>query len=127
MNDGYYVTFIIWKDYNCIKWYSYDFNSLSKSSSSYSLSNAFYVYAITPTVISSRVSSVQTDIWGAAMNIGNALATNSVTSPLGWTVIASQNSNVYHYGYFCAQDYAKTFNAGSPPTPWEIVFIIQTR
>jgi hypothetical protein len=28
MDDGYYVTFIIWKDYNCITWSTIDSNSL---------------------------------------------------------------------------------------------------
>jgi hypothetical protein len=29
MDDGYYVSFIIWKDYNCKGWTSINFNTIS--------------------------------------------------------------------------------------------------
>ena len=37
--SGSYYSFIIWKDYNCVKWFTYD-DSKSPSQSSYSLNDA---------------------------------------------------------------------------------------
>lgn len=128
MNDGYYFSFIIWKDYNCIKWYSFDWNNSNRKFYSYDASvGGFYQSTLSPKITSLSASSLQSDVWGAAKNLGQGLATNSGTSSYGWTVIGCQNSATYYYGYFCAKEFALLTTFGFSPTLWGTGMLLQTR
>jgi hypothetical protein len=61
MDDGYYVTFIIWKDYNCVGWITHNDN-IDGQSTFNSTTTALIQTAITN--FAPQVN--QDDIWGIA-------------------------------------------------------------
>ena len=64
MDDNYYVTFIIWKDYNCVKWYTSSF--FLGATNTYSGTPAASTLFQATTAFASSSSPQQTDIWKTA-------------------------------------------------------------
>ena len=99
---GKYVTFIIWKDYNCVKWSSY--NAVS-GGSSYSLSIAS---SIRNNVTAGVAKMPLSDIWSVAESIQPIIQTGDPTllqDPTAYTIIASQSSNSMYFGRVCISQY----------------------
>jgi hypothetical protein len=107
MNDGNYVSFIIWKDYNCIISSTIDSNSLASN-----LANSFD--ATTKNAIFSLVSSFSLtpssnylDIWSTAYSfIPYLLSSNSIfQGDKAFTVVMSQSGKAKYYASVCAKSY----------------------
>jgi hypothetical protein len=133
MNDGYYVSFIIWKDYNCIISSTIDSNSLASN-----LANSFDV--TTQNAIYSGVaaysvsaSSNYLDIWSTAYGVIPYLINFDSTfqGDKAYTVIMSQSNNVRYYASFCAKSfyYNTQLNIGYPNTDhrWGKMILLQMR
>jgi hypothetical protein len=107
MDDGKYVSFIIWKDYNCITWSTINSNSLTSN-----LANSFD--ATTRDTIFNGLSAYNMsptanyfDIWSTAYNfIPYLLSSNSIfQGDKAYTVVASQALNARYFASVCAKSY----------------------
>lgn len=135
MNDGHYISFIIWKDYNCHGWItinsnpsnSYWYSSFSDSDTN-NLKDA--IYAFIP-------NANYNDIWKTAKDFVDFL-TSKYDSFKGtdkaFTVIFSQTYWVNYFGRVCAKNYllnySKIGSSGATPNwqgSWGEALILQIR
>jgi hypothetical protein len=116
-NDGY-ITFIIWKDYNCLKWTSYNsYGFFSDSTSNFDNSINF---DITQTVGGNTNNAARNvnDIWKMAQHIQSVIPTSGglvFQEKTAYTVIASQANDAQYYGRFCAKAYMVLKLVGNKP------------
>ena len=105
-SDGTHLTFIIWKDYNCVGWVTY---APISPASSY---NAV-IFAELQSVTSGMLPI--TDIWSVAKNVQSVIPTADPTilqDPLGYTIIASQYAQSTFFARMCVSQYAVVGNIG---------------
>ena len=93
-----YMAFIIWKDYNCGKWFTYesDLYNTTYSATTYS--------SIVNNVTSASPNYQLSDIWSVAQSLPTNVIGADPTilqDPLGYTIVASQSSNVIFYSQMC--------------------------
>lgn len=130
MNDGYYVGFVIWKDYNCYAWYSFNPNSASTPLSSYNTADATGIYKTTiQPVYNAAVPNLQPgNVWDSAYKLNGAYLTNPSTSSLAFTMIASESNKAKYYARFCAKQYNYAgYLGGSSTSSWGRVMTLQMR
>ena len=127
-NDFTYLTFIIWKDYNCAQWYSINSNLFVTSfPSSYADSNN-----IQSAMRSLRDSLVRDEVWKAAQAYVNTLQSDAmVASTVGadnaFSVIMSQASSSF-YARVCAKGYIINYSfVGKTPSAWGSALVLQMR
>ena len=104
--DGTYLTFIIWKDYNCIGWVNFMAPSTFSSSATTSITN---------NVTSASTGLQLSDIWSVAHSIPTTVVAADSTilqDPLGYTIIASQSGSAIFYTEVCVSAYMKVTNIG---------------
>jgi hypothetical protein len=131
MNDGYYVSFIIWKDYNCNGWASINHNTLTMQV--YQGVNTF------PTATNGLVYQFLTnfgvnreeDPWGAAGTFLTSLQNSNVAfqgQDKAYTVIISQSISAVYFAKVCALYYAydQAYNLGIS-TIWGQSLLLQMR
>jgi hypothetical protein len=102
-----YVSFIIWKDYNCVQWFTINPINLNSARSSFSptISEAITFGLRSGSLNSKRLVS---DIWVLAQDIQASIPTSGAgvfSDPLAYTVVAAQNFNSFIFGRVCAKDY----------------------
>ena len=93
--DGTYLSFIIWKDYNCVGWVTYG-GGVATSSYSTSITNA-----IQNAVLGGVINRKTSDIWKVAQSIQSVIPSADSTilqDPLGYTIIASQAGHLSFFG-----------------------------
>lgn len=98
-----YVSFIIWKDYNCVQWIT--FNSLNGPAVSFTST----LYApISSTIKFGYANRNINEIWKEAQDIQEKVPTvdsSLLKNKLAYTVIINQYSTNCLFGRFCAKDY----------------------
>jgi hypothetical protein len=95
MDDGYYVSFIIWKDYNCITWYAINANDASHSTFDSATNTLIY------NALAAYNDGQLNDIWWTAVNlIGNIIGSNSAFqgTDKAYTIIVSQSFGARFFG-----------------------------
>lgn len=107
-----YISFIIWKDYNCITWYS--FNPIDENLSQSTFSDDITSSLTSGLQVGSNSRDVS-DIWLAAQSIQDlVIATPSIfTDKLAYSIIASQSSTTIYFGRFCVHNYAVVYETSS--------------
>lgn len=130
VQHGYYVSFILWKDYNCFKWFTYDNNKNPSLYYSYDDSGSgYYNSAIIQVYNAFKVtnSAGYQNPWLSASNLVDSLVKDSKTSGSAFTVIATNGYNQNYYGRFCAVNFSHLGNLGILPSFWGAAVLIQTR
>jgi hypothetical protein len=109
MDDGYYVTFIIWKDYNCITWSTINSNSLiSNLANSFDANTQNAIYIGVNAYRTAAFGPNYNDIWAAAYNLIPYLLQYNPTflGDKAYTVVMSQSVNIpKYYASVCAKSY----------------------
>ncbi len=100
-----YISFIIWKDYNCASWYTYNKYLPDFVSSTYSST----VTSIVTNRLQSTASSMDSnDIWLTAQKIQSqfpATFSNLFNDKLAYSIVASQSKSATFSGRFCVVNY----------------------
>jgi hypothetical protein len=102
LDSGNYVSFIIWKDYNCITWYT--INSNDASHSTFDSATNTLIYNALVAYSTGRL----TDIWWTAVDlIESIIASNSAFqgTDKAYTIIVSQSYGARFFGRVCAKYY----------------------
>jgi hypothetical protein len=105
MSDGKYITFLIWKDYNCIKWITVDLTDKNFPTSSYTNTDSNSIKTAIQTGYASRNLD---DIWLAAQSLQATIATvggNIFSDKLAYSVIATPTMQGFFFCKVCAKDY----------------------
>lgn len=138
LNEGYSVSFIIWKDYNCIKWVSFSQNGISPSSvqKSYSEDIAGIIMQI---IFNPGQDLHMNEVWKSAQAIVNQLNSNSTVSQhlatdRAFTVILSQSAYTIFNLRACFKDYILANNQpgsfggkDADGGTWGTAFVMQMR
>jgi hypothetical protein len=100
-----YVSFIIWKDFNCAYWFAINPAGTGYRASSFYSKN---ITAISTAVSAGKSSRDLGDIWLAAQDIQAQVFTVNVIPPFREkytiSVIAAQSSHSTFFGKFCVQN-----------------------
>jgi hypothetical protein len=106
LNNADYASFIIWKDYNCFQWMTFD--PFASGFKPWTFTNAIYG-SMSTTLKGGKSGRDAYDIWLVAKDLQEKVVTASnllFPDNLAYTVIASQNNNAQFYGRFCIKDHA---------------------
>jgi hypothetical protein len=104
-NTGFYISFIIWKDFNCLGWITIDATSSKYKDSSFS---DLEITVITNTIQAGYTNRDVNDIWLAAQDIQAKVATTGgaiFSDKLAFSVVASQAGTPFIYARICAKDF----------------------
>jgi hypothetical protein len=103
INSGY-VSFIIWKDFNCVRWITFN-----PSDPNYQFSSFTAIGKIFDGITAGKSGRDTNDIWSVAKDVQDKFPATDPTTlfndKLAYTVLASQSQLTIFYGRFCAQDY----------------------
>lgn len=123
----YTMSFLIWKDYNCLKWMNLG-DSATYTDYDILSATGFYITALQPVVSASySLNPKGTNIWQAAYNLGNLLATDPKTSSKAFTIIGSEQS-MSLFGRVCATNFCYTsVIGGAIGSFWGSSYILQMR
>jgi hypothetical protein len=131
MNDGYYVSFIIWKDYNCNGWASINSNLVVKMEN-YGI-NTFpsETNSLVFSFINQWGNDQKDDPWGVAVNCITSLQAYDAAfqgNDKAYTIIVSQSSSTWYFGKVCALGYIyyMGYNIGAQTT-WGKIMLLQMR
>lgn len=129
--DSHAVSFIIWKDYNCITWVTHNKNT--EDGTPFSYTNVDAIDNISA-VISRLYNTVDyNDIWKSAKKYADTLNSDSgLKSVLGadkdFTIIMSQAYYINYYARFCCKDYFINYDmVGQVGGDWGEAIIMQMR
>jgi hypothetical protein len=112
LSNNKYISFVIWKDYNCVGWLA--ISSYPKSFS-YSESDKS---AITDHIRGGYAGRNFGDVWMAAQDIQATIATtggNIFSDKNAYSVVATQSADNTIYAKVCAKDYIAI---NSQPLPY---------
>jgi hypothetical protein len=129
MNDGYYVTFILWKDYNCVTWVTYNPNS-GGPQFSYSLDT---VNLIMGAFLSMKSTFTYDDIWSIGHTFLEQLPNYNAAfagSDKAYSIIITQSYYSSFYARICVKDYySRITQIGTQidGTAWGQSFFMQMR
>jgi hypothetical protein len=132
MDDGNYVSFIIWKDYNCITWSTINSNKLvNGQTTSFDSSTSTAVYFAIGNYPYSTSPPVYNDIWAAAYNfIPFLFSFNSAfMGDKAYTVVLSQSIKAKYYASVCAKGYFynNQLPVGNSGGNWGQIMFLQMR
>lgn len=123
MDDGYYVGFIIWKDYNCAGWTTFNLNTDPTYNFADPVNdriiNAFNTFKTSG-------KSVQNNIWQTAKNLSETLEGMSDFSGGAFTVLLSESANAAFFGQFCINSFSMVTVFGDSPS-WGAAMILHMR
>jgi hypothetical protein len=107
MNDGYYVSFIIWKDYNCNGWASINYNTVATMNGEV---NTFppETHDITYSFINQWGSTQSDDPWGVSVDLITQLQAYDAAfqgTDKAFTAIVSQSYYARYFAKVCALHY----------------------
>jgi hypothetical protein len=128
LSSGAYLTFVIWKDYNCVQWITINPGDSAYITSSYISTDTT---AITNNLQAGYAGRDVSDIWLAAQDIQTTIAAtggNIFSDKLAYSVIPAQYSYAYFLGRVCAKDYIIVSGVGiSGGSKQGAVLILQMR
>jgi hypothetical protein len=103
MNDGYFVTFLIWKDYNCVGYLTYNTNI--DSGASYTDTTALDAFTDT------QLPNWRWDnVWEAAHSYVENLQKEAEFKESAFAIVVSQSSFSSYFANVCAQAYYVRYN-----------------
>lgn len=110
MNDGNYVSIILWKDYNCIQWYTInankDYNGVY-STYDRGINDLFHNF-----IYNNRPSFSHDDMWSSSINFLKGMTASSAafgTDPTVYTMITTEMVSPLYYCRVCAKNFYISF------------------
>jgi hypothetical protein len=126
MNDGYYVSFIIWKDYNCNGWTSINANVIGGVNTFPAATNSL-VYSF----VNNWGTEQSSDPWGVAVNCITSLQAYNAAfqgNDKAYTIIVSQSYYARYFAKVCVLHYAYyTGYTIGISTTWGKILLMQMR
>jgi hypothetical protein len=101
MDDGYYVSFIIWKDYNCNGWASINYNTIIDQNAGIDT----FPSTLGKTFINSFATDQQDDPWGVAVSMITSLQNYNAAfqgNDKAFTIIVSQSTYAKYFAKICS-------------------------
>jgi hypothetical protein len=112
LSNGNYISFVIWKDFNCVQWITINPNDASYKPSSYITAENT---AIIKNLQAGYAGRDVADIWKVAQDIQTTIAStggNIFSDKNAYSVIATQSTSAYFFAKVCAKDFIFTYGVG---------------